>query len=416
MPPPSVCSLAQDVYNDLAPIAYDDANQGYALLVFLDAWLSPLQPLYDVIKDTDTAIGYASVMHPDTAPLAWLDWLGQFLGRSPRTGESEAQKRASIKAGDRLKRGGAALAKSLVQAQLTGTKYMIFNERAGSAWRTHVRTLASESPETDWKTFYNLIKNPSAEVDVSWWATSISAGATGVSLTRDASWYKKGRYSFRLVGTNSNVNDNSSRRIGMLSPTGTSGMAVTPGQTCRVQADIKVNDAGNGGVRFVILYYQSNGAASAVKAQTTGTAANAGLTGEFRLTLDDIVPSDAAYAAVRFEMFSTVASDTMDANIDQVMFLPDKGNTPPDYFDGSSAHASWQGTADLSASTLPPYTTIIYDILRSQKPGGIVLTYGVIGSVPTYDTILARYDSYQDVKNTYVTYTAMRDTMPTALT
>jgi hypothetical protein len=68
------------------------------------------------------------------------------------------------------------------------------------------------------------------------------------------------------------------------------------------------------------------------------------------------------------------------------------------------------GVRTLTTETPDPYQTLA-DII-AQKPGGIVLDYGVVAG-PTYDVIRVAVLDYAELRTEYADYGAMRSTMPT---
>lgn len=145
---PSVSEAAEAVYASIAPATARDEENGWALLHFVHAWTLAMTRIYDVVHDGATgAPGWASVMHPSTAPDLFLDWLSLFVGRRPLPGESPQDKRNLIEGQVSLRRGSAQASRALAARYLTGEKFVLFSERNGSAWKYSVRTRASETPD-----------------------------------------------------------------------------------------------------------------------------------------------------------------------------------------------------------------------------------------------------------------------------
>lgn len=147
-PMPVLNPIAQSIYDEIAPIAYGDATNNYALAQFVEAWTRPMLVLQAIVHDTDTGPGWSTVMDPVTAPDLFLDWLSQFVGVRRVAGETTASKRARIEAMDGIRRGGPASMKAAIQRTLTGTKTVLFNERQGSAWKLGIATFTTETPNS----------------------------------------------------------------------------------------------------------------------------------------------------------------------------------------------------------------------------------------------------------------------------
>lgn len=142
--------LSERVYREVEPVTYADAQYGYPLRTFIEAWVKPVDGLYDVVADDPDLdiIGYGKVMDPQTAPGEWLPWLAQFTGTRLVQGETTQEHRNRIDGMEGIRRGSAKAMRSAATRTLTGTNpYVIFNERyQGSAYRLAIRTLASQTP------------------------------------------------------------------------------------------------------------------------------------------------------------------------------------------------------------------------------------------------------------------------------
>lgn len=145
-PMPVLNSIAARIYEELTPITYGDAANGYALAHFVEAWTRPMLTIEEIVRDTDAGPGWSTVMNPSTAPEVFLNWLAQFVGVKIIPGESVVSTRARITAMDGLRRGGPESMRAAIQRTLTGTKTVIFNERQGGAWKLGIATFASETP------------------------------------------------------------------------------------------------------------------------------------------------------------------------------------------------------------------------------------------------------------------------------
>lgn len=151
---PIVSDAAEALYDFLGPWKRADVDS-WQLLEFCEAGAMGLQPLWDVINDQDDAPGWSQVLDLDRAPVAWLPWLGQFVGVHYRAGLPETEQRLRIRETDGFKRGSVGAIQGAARQYLAGpdgtgstaTVYLI--ERHGSPYRYTVTTWASETPDSD---------------------------------------------------------------------------------------------------------------------------------------------------------------------------------------------------------------------------------------------------------------------------
>lgn len=148
-------SAADELYERLRPLAHRDEFLGWSLLHYVSAAALPLQLVEDLIRDTDDGPGWSAMLDPDRCPTWALGWLGQFVGvrllpREPFETEAawEAAMRDRIKRTDGQHRGSPEALRAAAQRYLTGSKYVIVNERVGGdAWELGVVTLIGETPD-----------------------------------------------------------------------------------------------------------------------------------------------------------------------------------------------------------------------------------------------------------------------------
>lgn len=158
MPAPVLSSFAQRLYDDLAPLAYDDANQGYALANFCKAFGTMFQVVDDYSRDqvvgNKVLPGWSQLIDINRAPAEGLAYLGQFVGVPILVGLSDAAQRARIKAVGGQNRGTLASIIAAAQQYLTGAQTVIVRERDVAASATDpaygltVITYASQTPDT----------------------------------------------------------------------------------------------------------------------------------------------------------------------------------------------------------------------------------------------------------------------------
>lgn len=142
---PVVGSWAERAYANLGPYTTQDAALGWPLLVFLGAIGDELfQEMDDLGRTTN---GWGDVMNPHTCPVYALPWLGQFVGVVVDTTLSEANQRAQVIAAAGWQRGTPASIIAAVQRYLTGSKYVLLQERfGGNAYALNIVTHTAETP------------------------------------------------------------------------------------------------------------------------------------------------------------------------------------------------------------------------------------------------------------------------------
>jgi hypothetical protein len=144
-----------ELYEQVSPLAYDDANQGYALFSYTGAMAEPYDQIVGYASDlADGTPGWAVLMSADTCPVEALPWLAQFVGVTGLAGLTEQQQRDRIKATDGFKRGTIQAMIANAQRLLTGTKTVYYRERdvsvsavAGGAYGISFLTFASETAD-----------------------------------------------------------------------------------------------------------------------------------------------------------------------------------------------------------------------------------------------------------------------------
>lgn len=147
MPRPVVSVAAEDLYARLGPwAARDTSDARWTLLQVAEAVGARLQVVEDIVRDTDTHVGWGVVMDADATPIEWLGWLGQFAGVRLRYGLTDLAQRARVKSTDGMKRGTPAAIVGAAQQTLTAPKTVYLVERHGSAYRLTVTTVATQTP------------------------------------------------------------------------------------------------------------------------------------------------------------------------------------------------------------------------------------------------------------------------------
>jgi hypothetical protein len=135
----------QQAYEGLGPWARADDTGD--LLAFVRAVFGHLTEIEDIVRDSDTHVGWGRLLDVDAAPGWALPWLAQFVGVTPIKGLDDASQRIRIKAAAGFHRGSPSAIIAAARQYLTGTRRVELYERDGSAWRFRVRTYLSETPD-----------------------------------------------------------------------------------------------------------------------------------------------------------------------------------------------------------------------------------------------------------------------------
>lgn len=132
---PSAGIFATAVYAELAPMAWADATNDWALLYYLDSIGQMFDEIEDLARDeADDTPGWSKLMDADRTPAKALPWLAQFVGVTLAPTLSEADKRAYIKAAANWKRGSVQALRETTQFFLSGSKTVRIDERDSSPY------------------------------------------------------------------------------------------------------------------------------------------------------------------------------------------------------------------------------------------------------------------------------------------
>lgn len=157
--PADLKSFAADIYERLAPLAYDDAHQGYALAAYVGAFGQMFQVVEDYGRDQDlgggvVAPGWSVLTDINRCPPEALGWLAQFVGVQLQVGLDDATQRARIRETAGWKRGTLGAISGAAHQYLTGAKNVIIRERDAAASPTApeygltVITYTSQTPDS----------------------------------------------------------------------------------------------------------------------------------------------------------------------------------------------------------------------------------------------------------------------------
>jgi hypothetical protein len=167
-------TFAARLYTALAPLALQDPQNAWSLLILCNAVGEMFQLLDDYVRDSPDGPGWSALMDLDRCPPEALAWLGQFAGVRMLPGLTDPQQRDRIRSAAGFRRGTVAAITAAAQATLTGTKTVGITERnGGDPYALKVNTFANETPDTV-ATYNALLAAKPAGLTLTY-----STGATG---------------------------------------------------------------------------------------------------------------------------------------------------------------------------------------------------------------------------------------------
>lgn len=138
MPPPVLKSFAAELYQRLAPMAWDDANQAYSLALLCAGIGEMFQIVEDLSRDqilanNKVAPGWSQVMDVNRCPVYALPWLAQFVGTRVDNRLTEAAIRQQVTDANNWKRGTLGAIQGAPKPYLSGNQTVIVRERWNAA-------------------------------------------------------------------------------------------------------------------------------------------------------------------------------------------------------------------------------------------------------------------------------------------
>jgi hypothetical protein len=126
-------SFAERLYLMLAPVARDDYDNAWSLLIYMNAIGTMFQLVEELVRDTPDGPGWSLLLDLNRCPPEALAWLAQLVGVRLPGGLSDADTRAWIASTSGWRRGTRDAMTGAAAATLTGSKTVIFFERDGAA-------------------------------------------------------------------------------------------------------------------------------------------------------------------------------------------------------------------------------------------------------------------------------------------
>lgn len=403
--------IAARIYEELAPVAAEDANHGYILLRFIEAWTESMVEIDNLVRDSEGNPGWSSLFDVSNVADKFLDFVSQFLGIEFAGGETATQKRDLMETLANLRRGHPDAIKEWVGRYLTVYNFVARNE----------------------------ITNPNAQgsatppATISGWSPRGQCNDDFQQVTVD------GAPAFRLIR---DTDGSGQQDIYMRSAP---AVSVTAGQYVAAAAMVRRTGASS---RTALVSLIGNGAPATIKngGSVTLTTAYQRLTAEAT-----VVPAGHTACEMRVNVQQAAEGETFYARecifcIADTAAEADAGIA--NYFDGSEGADSnervmWDGTPHGSSSykeiydpdtpgyiifnersngsayhysvrTLTsetPDPDLVLKVLTDQKPAGLIMDYATMTGM-TYDTINAAYDTYTDSYVDRATYTEWGTELP----
>lgn len=153
---PAVGNVGAALYGALAPLAWADEVNGWALLHYCEAAGSMLEQVEGYVRDRPELglPGWGILLDVWNAPAEAQGWQAQFVGVSLVSGATVADSRTRIASTDGFARGSITAFRAAPRPHLTGGKRVTLRERYDPANPTddspghiHVTTYTVETPD-----------------------------------------------------------------------------------------------------------------------------------------------------------------------------------------------------------------------------------------------------------------------------
>lgn len=154
---PIVSPITEVLYDQLGPWARRDTeSESWQLLELCESVGQLLQPIEDLIRDTDEGPGWSPILDLNRAPNDWLGYLAQYVGVRLRAGLDDGAQRLRIRGTGGFNRGSSSALRDAARQYLIGpdgtpeSAYVLVNERiGGNAYQLGIITKTSETPDQD---------------------------------------------------------------------------------------------------------------------------------------------------------------------------------------------------------------------------------------------------------------------------
>ena len=144
---PTLLPEAARLYQQLAPVAQDDEQNGWATAHLCTVLTARRERIAALAKEQDGRPGFARLLNVDDCDAEDLPYLGYYNG-TPLSGlEPEEEQRRRIREARGSKRGRPSAVISDLKATLTGTQSVALIERDGGTFLNAFVTLPAETPD-----------------------------------------------------------------------------------------------------------------------------------------------------------------------------------------------------------------------------------------------------------------------------
>jgi tail protein P2 I len=157
-------NLWELLYNSLGYHRDLDEATGFQLRKACEAWCSPAQDIYDIVRERSDSPSWAILLDPDRCPAAALPYLAQYVGVVITPEMSEQQIRNEIKEPTGWARGRPPAIRIGTRRTLEAVEgeelMVIIRARTPEVGHHYVRTLLSQTPDperTEWVLINKLI-------------------------------------------------------------------------------------------------------------------------------------------------------------------------------------------------------------------------------------------------------------------
>ncbi|MDW5597652.1 hypothetical protein VSS74_25095 [Conexibacter stalactiti] len=420
--PPEMGSCGAELYAALAPLAYDDAANGWPLAHLCEALGRMRQPVSDMVRaweetvrpnplDPDyaqvvTRSGWTRATHVDAAPGAaaaigggfdMLPFLGQLVGVRGIEGLNDSDRRAAIRERAGFSRGRPRSIVSFAERFTDGTPGTVrlrerYNPAVGAGvdapyhGRVLIRRSRLSALERD-----NLALNPRVTGPPGG-TLILSHRLTGAYFSAVACpWHAGASMCHRVVGI-AETPLTGVARVG-LQPAQTV-VSIVPGELYTASSYVTVISSAEPDetIGWTVSWRNAGGTEIATETGPTRTAGgllDARLAGTFR------APANATRAY--FQLWHTSSSPGQDIAFEMTATMIEQGARPGTYGDGDSPGWRWLGAPGASLSEKPGMTlTELTERIRAIIPAGLVYDL-VITDDLDYDDVEETHDSYTDL-------------------
>lgn len=151
LPPPSDegSQLWEVLYEALGFHRDTDEETGYQLRQLCEVLMTPIQRVYDLVREREGRAAGGTMLDPDNAPAEGLPYLAQYVGAKLLPVMDEQQRRDEIKRPSTWRRGEDETIKLVATRELTGDAWVRIRPRYPDAGRIYIRTLLSETPSPE---------------------------------------------------------------------------------------------------------------------------------------------------------------------------------------------------------------------------------------------------------------------------